>query len=641
MIIKDNIYINADSLGHYITDLCQLFTYNNPDFYRKKALKLSVKNVPATFVHYRLDVKDDGRVLVLPRGGLDRVKKFYADMNKPLRIMDERITLPEIDCNLSKDTILEKQQNTIIDTLLENDGGLIQMDVAGGKTISALGFLSRIKQPTLILFNRHQLKQQWLDEIQQRLIGDFTIGDYSEGKLIHGDVVLGLVQTIHTVVDEDMTFLDKFGATIVDECLDGDTLINVPGGLERLSNIKRDDLVFTPSGEITKVLAVKRVKKQAYKYNISGGSFIIASEDHKVPVFDYSRGKVVLCRIGETANLLLVKRPHDLKKYVSSFNYGLYNNIAISNKEYLGERELIDITIEDRDHLFVANGIAVSNCHALSSDTYLKVINRMGAKYRVGITATVERKDQKHFLIFDALGDVRVDITASDLKHRITTFEYTMVNTNISHKFPMRNRWTGKRKEDVRDFTALLGLLVDDKERNELILENIRHYIKEGHFVLVLSDRVKHNRHLHKVITDEGYKTLLVVNNSRGYDWDKIRRDTDLNVIFATTSMVSEGLDIPRLSALFLVCPSSNLPKLKQKLGRVRRKCEGKQTPIVVDFVDNGVYDLKKNEMGDEHKVYPLRTSARTREKFYRKLLEEYHSKDKANEGDLQGSIGP
>lgn len=640
MIIRDNIYVNADTLGRKVTELCNLFTYKNPEYYKKKALKLSVKNVSATFIHYRMDASTDGRTLVLPRGGLERVKKFYSDNNLMLRISDERITHPLIDCSLDPTTVLESQQNQIIDVLMENEGGLIQMDVAGGKTISALGFISKIKQPTLILFNRHQLKQQWFSEIYKRLNGNFILGDYSEGNFVHGDIVLGLVQTIHTMVDKDPGILDRFGALIIDECLDGDTMVSIPGGLKRLSAIKKGELVLTPRGATTKVLAVRTVKKKAYKYNIAGGLFLIASSDHKVPAFDYETGKISLKKIKDVSNFMILKRPYK-KGFNSSFDEGLYSVASVLTREELGERKLIDITIADKDHLFIANGIAVSNCHRMSSDTYLKITNRVSAKYRVGFTATVERKDQLHFLIFDELGPIKIDITASDLKHRITSFDYEMVYTNISHKFPLRKRWTGQKKEDVRDYTALLSLLVGDDERNELILLKIRSYIKHGYYVLVMSDRVAHSRFLHKTISSEGYSAELIVTKSRNYDWDSIRNNKDLQVIFATTSMVAEGMDLPRLSALFLTCPSSNMPQLKQKLGRVRRQCDDKPTPIVVDFVDNNIYDRVTDKTGEEKVVYPMRVSASKRAKFYKKLLEEYHSKDKANERDLQGSISP
>ena len=63
--------------------------------------------------------------------------------------------------------------------------------------------------------------------------------------------------------------------------------------------------------------------------------------------------------------------------------------------------------------------------------------------------------------------------------------------------------------------------------------------------------------------------------------------------------------------------------KLKQQIGRIRRVCEGKPTPIVVDFVDN----LACSHSTDEPN-YLLRYTARTRLRFYEKLKNEYDDSD-------------
>lgn len=50
------------------------------------------------------------------------------------------------------------------------------------------------------------------------------------------------------------------------------------------------------------------------------------------------------------------------------------------------------------------------------------------------------------------------------------------------------------------------------------------------------------------------------------------------------------GLDIKPLNRLFLIAPTKNSITLIQSVGRIERKDEGKETPIVYDFVDKGKY---------------------------------------------------
>lgn len=47
------------------------------------------------------------------------------------------------------------------------------------------------------------------------------------------------------------------------------------------------------------------------------------------------------------------------------------------------------------------------------------------------------------------------------------------------------------------------------------------------------------------------------------------------------------GLDIKSLNRLFLISPTKNSNVLIQSVGRIERKDENKETPIVYDFVDS------------------------------------------------------
>jgi len=301
-------------------------------------------------------------------------------------------------------------------------------------------------------------------------------------------------------------------------------------------------------------------------------------------------------------------------------NKTIYNSYKITSIEKLDRRELIDITINEEEHLFLANGIAVSNCHRISADTYLKILNNIPAKYRVGFTATVKRKDQKEILIFDVLGSILEDIKGKSLQHRLMSFDFEMINTNISMEMPTIYRWPGKKKENVLDMTKSITLLTEDSERNKLIVSKIIESIEQGYYPLIISDRVAHNRFLHRRLTDAGYKCLLLIGATRkDYDWKDVRKDSSIQAIVATSSIASEGLNLPELSALFLTCPSTNLPKIKQRTGRIRRRIKGKKKPKVFDFVDNLVF-LTENET----QKYLLLYSSYKRAKYYRELQEEY-----------------
>lgn len=477
MIISDKIYIPVDTLGRKVTSLCTLFTYPNPDYFMKKRLKLSTRGVDNTLYNYKIISDDGSNILILPRGGLNKVKDFFDSNGFTFRILDERLVLPEIDCHL-KNTVLEDQQNKIIDALIKNDGGLIQMDPGGGKSIAIIGLIARLKQPTLILVHEHRLRRQWEIEIEKRLGGNFKLGRYDGDKKIDGDICTSVINTVYNMMTENHNILDNFG-------------------------------------------------------------LIITDESHHVPA-----------------------------------------------------------------HMF------------------LNVVNNSMAKYRVGITATIERRDGNHIITYDVIGDALLKIGANELKHRITTFNYEMINTDILRLIPTRSRWTGKGVEDVMDIVSFTSELIANEKRNNIIFNKIIESIKEGYYPIIISSRVNHIKHFYNKLIDAGYKTVLLIGATRKKtNWEEIRDDTSIQAICATDKIISEGLDLPRSSAIHLTIPTSNLNMINQRIGRIRRYVEGKITPKVYDYVDNLHY-LSENDS----RKYIFRYTGRRRMRYYEKLINEYDS---------------
>lgn len=476
MIISDKIYINTQELGLNVSALCEQFTYPNPEYYQAKMLKISTAKIPDKIFHYKLEVGPHGQRLVLPRGGHKKVIKFLADKKLPQRISSQEILQPEIDVFL-KETVLEPQQDEMISVLKENTGGLVELSPGAGKSIGILGLISEVKQPTLILVNEHRLRSQWEKEIKLRLGGAFKFGRYDGDKHEDGDIVIGLIQTVHKMYDENPACLNKFGMLVVDEV-------------------------------------------------------------HEVP-----------------------------------------------------------------------------------SNTFMKVINNCAAKWRVGVTGTVDRKDGKHILIFDMFGPKLLEIGEADLKHRITSFEYEMIPTEVCLEVPTLMRWTGRSKERKLDPANALTLLLANVERNDVICNKIVDSINEGYYPLVLSDRVEHCELLHQRILAAGYKSVLMVGKTRKKaDWLKIREDTTIKCIIAQSRIATKALDHPVLSAIHLTCPSTNLPNLKQKIGRIRRFLPGKILPRVYDYVDNRVYHIAQSGKA----INNYKNSAAVRRRYYDVLQTDY-----------------
>lgn len=472
MIIRDKIYLDINEITPYVDELCKEFTYKNPVFQTNKRLKISNKNVPFNLYHYSFN----GKIFAVPRGALNKIIKFFNTRNLPLRILDQKITTPYIDISLFETTI-EPHQEAAVKACIENEYGLIEAMTGSGKTISILGFISEIKKPTLILTHLEKLSDQWVYEINKRLHGNFSVGQFKTGIKKDGDIVVSVINSAYEMHRNNPDYFNKFEAVIVDEV------------------------------------------------------------------------------------------------------------------------------------------------HKVSGQMYRELINNISSKYRIGCSATIERKDGLQFLIYDIMGPVICSPQIEEVKHRVMYFEVDVVNTNIPIELPVRKRWTGIKKEEVYDPTAALTTLINNKERNTLIISKVIDLIDRGYFPIVLSDRVEHNKYLHQNLIDLGYKSILLIGGQRKkIKWGDIRDDETVDCIVSNTAISSEGLDIPRLSALVSTCPSSNSPKIIQRVGRIRRFVEGKITPLVVDIVDNLAYYVDV----ENKKQYILRYAAKNRLKLYKRLQDEY-----------------
>ena len=126
----------------------------------------------------------------------------------------------------------------------------------------------------------------------------------------------------------------------------------------------------------------------------------------------------------------------------------------------------------------------------------------------------------------------------------------------------------------------MINNICDYLPRSEIIIDLIKKYNQEKRSILILSDRRNHLELL--------YKTLE--NYSRGYyvggmKPEELRESQEKEIILATFSMASEGMDIPKLNTVILASPKSDV---EQSVGRVFRQkaCDRKFHPLIIDIQD-------------------------------------------------------
>lgn len=222
--------------------------------------------------------------------------------------------------------------------------------------------------------------------------------------------------------------------------------------------------------------------------------------------------------------------------------------------------------------------IILDECHHVPANTFLDVFNLCPAKYRFGLTATPLRKDGKQFLMTDVIGPVLHEVTDDDLMDAGRSQQVIVNQIPTEFYSPL---------SVINDWPQLITSISEDSKRNRLIVDNIIKRWNEGHFPLILSDRVTHCRDIKAALRARGMNAEVLLGEVSKGNRSKIMLNANSNQLDAivATSVADEGLDIPRLSNVHLTMPTNNKSKIKQRVGRIRRPIEGK-IAIVDDYVD-------------------------------------------------------
>ncbi len=148
----------------------------------------------------------------------------------------------------------------------------------------------------------------------------------------------------------------KFWKPLIwDKCLGPDTLVWTERGVVRIEDIVVGDRVAIPEGGSTEVRATRKTRAPSLKLTLSDGTQLIASTEHR-----FVRGDGSHVEAGQLApGSMLLLRPVRLTSTTVERN----GTVRVESIEAVGERDLIDISVADRDELFLlANGLVTHNC---------------------------------------------------------------------------------------------------------------------------------------------------------------------------------------------------------------------------------------------------------------------------------------
>nr|BDT32063.1 DEAD/DEAH box helicase [Myxococcus sp. MH1] len=240
--------------------------------------------------------------------------------------------------------------------------------------------------------------------------------------------------------------------------------------------------------------------------------------------------------------------------------------------------------------------LVLDEAHHIAASAFHRIVDRCPARYRLGLTATPEREDGLTPLLRLYLGAPLAVVKHEDLVARGVLVVPEVRAVETAFDFPYFG---------ASDYAPMLEALAEDKARNDLVLGAVAREAWAGHLCLVLTGRVDHCELLAQQLSATGLAaaalTSEVPREARKALLDQARSGR-VRVLVAT-SLADEGLDLPRLSRVFLAYPGRAKGRTVQRLGRLMRPHPEKKSAVLIDFVD-GLVPLLRRHHAERRQQY-------------------------------------
>lgn len=208
------IYFEKNQLPQALANrLIRLAAFQNPEFYKKQAMRFSVWDEPRVIGC----AESYPNHIALPRGCFNAVCELLRDNKIAWNLIDERYAGTKIDISFAG--VLRADQEVAATAMLAHDAGVLCAPTAFGKTVTAAALIARRGVNTLVLVHRTELLKQWQERLQSFLgAGKGMIGTIGGGKAKPtGKIDIAVMQSLSRQ-GEINSLVENYGHVIVDEC---------------------------------------------------------------------------------------------------------------------------------------------------------------------------------------------------------------------------------------------------------------------------------------------------------------------------------------------------------------------------------------------------------------------------------------
>jgi len=252
--------------------------------------------------------------------------------------------------------------------------------------------------------------------------------------------------------------------------------------------------------------------------------------------------------------------------------------------------------------------IIFDEVHHLASPSFMQIAEAYIAPYRMGLTATYERIDERHKLLPQLVGDLVYVVEVEELAgEHLSPYVYEKVYVDLSpddkrvydremtvfRNYLKEKRITLRSPRDFQRFIMITGrdqrareallsrnralkLALNSEKKINLLAEQLNLRLNEKALIFTLHNDLVYlisRRFLIPAIT---YQTP---KDERREILEKFRCGQYKTIV--TSQVLDEGIDVPDASIGYIVSGTGSTREYIQRLGRLLRKIEGKQARLV------------------------------------------------------------
>lgn len=194
IVLADRIYIDSSGMSNKTKrQLRRMATFSNKQYFQNQAMDMPNYD-ESRFIYLG---SDEGKYIVLPRGLREDILKKFDNAGISYKIEDKRTQGREL--NISFKGELRESQIPAVETMLENETGILHAATAFGKTVVCCDMIARRGISTLILVDRADLMNQWIKRLDEFLDINEELPEYQTktGRTRKRKSLIGNLQGAH------------------------------------------------------------------------------------------------------------------------------------------------------------------------------------------------------------------------------------------------------------------------------------------------------------------------------------------------------------------------------------------------------------------------------------------------------------